>query len=238
MIYNLDIFDPASGRDRHEIRIVQIGEIARHDLGYGKFREDSALWIIHEPSIREKDYDLLSATYGNIPGPAVIVPYLYENGKWRETQQLFGPIQIGGYNAFDSVAHQEWELLDDSRTILGLECKAARTNFRGRDWIAWYAPELAYPAGPWKLGGLPGLILLAEDASGEYKMEARQLRHGSGPILRKYDKFAVLSREKLHNLVRQANEYPFRNPIYNPNGGENPRANERSFYNPIEKSLN
>ena len=37
----------------------------------------------------------------------------------------------------------------------------ATTHFRGRDWKVWFSEEIPLPLGPWKLGGLPGLILAA-----------------------------------------------------------------------------
>jgi hypothetical protein len=42
-----------------------------------------------------------------------------------------------------------------------MECKKATTNFRGRYWEAWYTEEIPIGQGPWKLCGLPGMILKA-----------------------------------------------------------------------------
>jgi hypothetical protein len=42
--------------------------------------------------------------------------------------------------------------------------------FKGREYIVWYAPSIAYAEGPWKLGGLPGLILEAYDKEDNWHM--------------------------------------------------------------------
>lgn len=60
----------------------------------------------------------------------------------------------------------QWELLDETAEIGGYLCNAAMAEFRGRAWKAWFTTEIAVPAGPWKLHGLPGLILKAEDSEG------------------------------------------------------------------------
>jgi|GEM_PF-5962958 len=53
-----------------------------------------------------------------------------------------------------------WELSDDTpKEILGYQCRSARIRFRGRDYVAYYASDLLFDAGPYKFRGLPGLIL-------------------------------------------------------------------------------
>ncbi len=62
-----------------------------------------------------------------------------------------------------------WQILDSTKTVLGFECIKATTDYRGRTWIAWFTPEIAVQDGPWKLCGLPGLILEAYDTKRHYQ---------------------------------------------------------------------
>lgn len=57
----------------------------------------------------------------------------------------------------------EWKITKDTTTISGIHCQKALAHFKGRNWIAWFAPDLPFVSGPWKLNGLPGLIIEAND---------------------------------------------------------------------------
>jgi GLPGLI family protein len=58
-----------------------------------------------------------------------------------------------------------WNLQKETKKIGRFTCNKATTHFRGRDYTAWYTTEIPLPYGPWKLQGLPGLILEAYDTS-------------------------------------------------------------------------
>lgn len=56
-----------------------------------------------------------------------------------------------------------WKVTKDTMSFSGINCQKAVANFEGKNWIAWYAPELPFASGPWKLNSLPGLIIDAYD---------------------------------------------------------------------------
>ncbi|MBS1735943.1 MAG: GLPGLI family protein [Bacteroidetes bacterium] len=58
-----------------------------------------------------------------------------------------------------------WNLSDEIKKIDTFDCYKATASFRGRNYVAWYAPSIAISEGPWKFGGLPGLILEIYDTS-------------------------------------------------------------------------
>lgn len=65
----------------------------------------------------------------------------------------------------------DWEFTDSTTTVLGYECQGARCKFRGREWTVFFTEEIPLMDGPWKLHGLPGLIMTATDKDGHYTFE-------------------------------------------------------------------
>lgn len=69
--------------------------------------------------------------------------------------------ETGSYT--ESLDELTWEIEGDSiANVLGYDCVMAEADYHGRHWKAWFAPDIPISAGPWKLHGLPGLILKAE----------------------------------------------------------------------------
>jgi len=74
----------------------------------------------------------------------------------------------------DSINNFNWSIKKDTLKILGYTCNLAETDFRGRTYKVWFTTDL--PAGgPWKLDGLPGLILKADTNEGYFSVEATQI---------------------------------------------------------------
>lgn len=65
----------------------------------------------------------------------------------------------------ESLNKPNWKITNQSKKIGLFNCKKATCFFRGRTYTAWFTTELAVPFGPWKLNGLPGLILEAYDTN-------------------------------------------------------------------------
>ena len=61
----------------------------------------------------------------------------------------------------------DWTVSGDTATFGGLHCQKATGHFKGRDYIVWFCPDLPVHAGPWKLNGLPGVIVDAHDTKNE-----------------------------------------------------------------------
>ena len=65
----------------------------------------------------------------------------------------------------------DWKITPTTKNINGNTCQKAIGQFKGRTYEAWFCDKLPYNSGPWKLGGLPGLILEAYDSKREIVFE-------------------------------------------------------------------
>jgi len=70
-----------------------------------------------------------------------------------------------------------WEIKEDTLTIGKFKCKKAIGDFRGRTYIAWFTEEIPLPYGPFKLYGLPGLILQAEDSEKMFSVYMKSIEY-------------------------------------------------------------
>ena len=61
-----------------------------------------------------------------------------------------------------------WNILSDTSTVAGLLSYKAICTFGGRNWTAWFTPEIPISEGPYKFSGLPGLIIRLDSEDGDY----------------------------------------------------------------------
>ena len=82
----------------------------------------------------------------------------------------------------DSLYPMHWEITADEKRLDSFNCVKAKCRFRGRDYIAWFSPDIPLPFGPWKMGGLPGLIIDLQDVDENLVIRLRSISATSGLI--------------------------------------------------------
>lgn len=87
-------------------------------------------------------------------------------------------INSKGFIVAEAIPEIAWKISKESKKIGPYLCQKAITAFRGRNYTAWFTRDLPINSGPWKLQGLPGLILIASDDSGEVSFTVRSISKG------------------------------------------------------------
>ena len=166
-------FDTLKNELRDDLLILQIGKEISKCYSYYTFQCDSLrrtpdgakVWSELFRRAIEKD-----GIYGDFPHVRMST-YVYKNyptGQMTITDR----ISSQGYRYADSLHAQTWTMGDSTREVLGYTCQQATADFRGRRWTAWFATDIPVSDGPWKLGGLPGLILEAYDEGKQHVFTA------------------------------------------------------------------
>ncbi|CAM1351067.1 GLPGLI family protein [Tenacibaculum insulae] len=79
---------------------------------------------------------------------------------------------LSGYTKTKSYLKEQlpkinWEITNEFKKIGEYKCQKATGYFRGRTYTTWFTNKIPVPFGPWKLQGLPGLIIEVKDAKKE-----------------------------------------------------------------------
>ena len=105
----------------------------------------------------------------------------------------------------------KWTLSDDTLTVGGYLCKTAMCQLHGRKWTVRYAEEIPTTAGPWKLCGLPGLIVEAVSDDGTHRFSLTELQQATAPIF--YETNAITVKTSEEKLIKNRNK-TFGNRLY------------------------
>ena len=119
---------------------------------------------------------------------------------------------VGGDNHryVDRDVNLNWTLVNEEREIAGHTARKATTTFRGRDYIAWFAPGIPISEGPFVFSGLPGLILEIYDTENHYRFTINGLTAvtGNDPIYLVDRDVVHSSRNDVRRMLRNMSENP------------------------------
>lgn len=135
--------------------------------------------------------------------------YVVKSGQ-RNALIYYDKVGTEKYYYEEEIPKIEWMVGDSTKTILGYECFDATTDFHGRKWTVWFTPEIPMVAGPWKLSGVPGLILEAIAEGGQYRFVADGIQQTDKLITPVYfaNEYEKTDRIKFLKAQRSFNDNP------------------------------
>lgn len=154
---------------------LDIGRHLNKFYNYDAFVSDS---LLTDAVVRGLDIQSLPHRYSTIQWT------VFQNYPEGETT-VFDHVWLDMYSIVEKTQLPDWKVVADSTAnILGYHCTMATAHFKGRTWKAWFTEDIPLSYGPWKLCGLPGLVLKAVDATRQYAFEAVSMQQldGKQPI--------------------------------------------------------
>ncbi|MEC5171648.1 GLPGLI family protein [Chryseobacterium nepalense] len=166
--YNLKAkFDKRIDKYHEELFVLKVGERKAFFASIVSLKGDS---VMEKSGTTTHNVDG-SITLGWKTG--VVIPKTNFNFTIIQTNEKVQFFDSAGMSLFTykQPVIANWKLADETRVINTITCKKAEVRFKGRNWIAWYAPEIPLPYGPMKFSGLPGLIIKITDEKEDYDFE-------------------------------------------------------------------
>lgn len=170
--YDVSFINDTLQKDKplNDIQVLEIGKHVSHCFSYLLYKNDSLVTALDKKGGTE----LPSLCKYVIPEEI----FIFKDKKLTQVLNRT-PWLFPCYWYTESSPVFEWKLLDSQKDVLGYSCQKATCRFRGRDYVAWYAADIPLRYGPYKFGGLPGLILEMSDTQNDYKWKCIAIKKGN-----------------------------------------------------------
>lgn len=185
---------------RRDTMLLQIGAGASRYYGYETFLQDSLAEAFLKLTGTRMKNDRFS--------DAVFMIYKdRRNGQVITTDNIL----FSAFMITEKTPDFQWELKDEWKEFAGYMVRRAECSFRGRDYVAWFAPEIPVSDGPWKFSGLPGLIVEVYDVPCEYRYSLIGLRNVVREICIPDENYMETDLKTYYRTLKRAIENP---PLY------------------------
>ena len=200
-------------------------DLQRLEIG-NKFVKYYGFYVYEADSVATAELQAMNRiTHSNMPFPDEGVAMSQINGKHQGwSRSLFSeifkdltknelteycrmPEALRSYDCYytEPTPKQNWQIGNETKTIVGYQCQKAMCSFRGRNYTAWFAVDIPLSYGPWKFCGLPGLILKVQDDANEYVFECVGIEQHKRPIilLDNYKTYRKTTRTELDKTLKR-----------------------------------
>ncbi|MFC2651213.1 GLPGLI family protein [Alloprevotella tannerae] len=152
----------------------------RHDVSYLDVQDDGVSCFYSHYFVKSQEIQDSINRRGSVSDDMVskaIAPYdggqpnfVYKHIP-AEGKLTFATYHVDWFKYSEPIPALQWKIEGKDSVIAGYHCQAATTSLRGRQWRAWFTLDIPVSDGPWKLCGLPGLILRATDEQGYFDFD-------------------------------------------------------------------
>lgn len=211
-------------------------------FSYSKIKQDSLIKIRLQQS-RKSDGNPINM--GTVIRTTSGTIYIDHNKKELIVQKS---LDNENYLIKSAVPIIDWKIEPETKQLLGYTCQKATGKCMGRVYTAWFTTDIPEGSGPWKLQGLPGLILEAYDIHHRIKFTCTKVEmktelpkyasvdHSTQALLttqKEYERMEKVYQEGIYGDVSSIDETMVDKVTVNGGSKEN-RKKKISVNNPIE----
>lgn len=217
------------------VQVLQIGKRISCFFDWQRFKSDS----ITIRMIKE-GYSSAEITKKGLTMMGGATARIYKDHA-NQVISYFDRIPFDNYMYEENWEKPDWKLVKgDIQTICGHACYKAEAYYRGRYYTAWYTLEIPVSEGPWKFGGLPGLILKISDAKEQISFVCINVEkpYWNDPVLKRNPQNLIITdRLTFLKAMQKFMDNPGKSVSSSPLMMDN-KLHKRAFeprpYNPIE----
>ncbi|SDC16065.1 GLPGLI family protein [Williamwhitmania taraxaci] len=186
------------GKTSEDLMILELGRKCSKFYSYYTFHSDSLVDADTKAGVSVMEMIGNMAKYGG-KRSSYTVYRDYPEGDVTVVDKIID----SHYCYAEPIVLPQWQVKAEYDTILGYRCQMAVCNFKGRSYVAWFAPGIPVNGGPWQLSGLPGLILKVADTRNHYTFQCVGLKASSLPIVFNKVELTKVSKKEYSKVVRR-----------------------------------
>jgi GLPGLI family protein len=145
------------------------GDIQNNGISTLLFNRSASLYVQNSAPTKDSSFSSPEYVSASVAGDLEGFPILKLHKARKMYCKIFCRQSKDKCLVTDTLGVVVWTLHPEHRRFGQYDCRRATGHYRGRDYEAWYTLDVPIPTGPFKLGGLPGLILEATSLDGKVK---------------------------------------------------------------------
>lgn len=144
-------------------------------------------------------------------------------------------IQGYNYEYETEIPKLQWNIEQETDDILGYNVQKATVTYSGRNWIAWFTPEIPIQYGPYVFNGLPGLIVKLYDDKNNFTFLLNSIDKKTVTIFKRLnDRTTKITKEKYMKIEKDFHDRPEMYFDSSAVRGVDIKSGYKIPYNPIE----
>jgi len=173
--YNYQRDSTDSSSEKYQEMILQVGNRYSKFCSDNSLRTDSVMLALDGLS-RSMAIKKFVSVYQESPTATLSRYYIHKDFTNKSQIKFIANLGAESSIIVKEKASFDWKYVEGDTTILTYSCQKAKCSYGGRDYIAWFTPDIPISDGPYKFSGLPGLIVRLSDTNKEHIFELYKVK--------------------------------------------------------------